>query len=258
MYIKKLIINNYKSIKNETFEFSKGINVLVGKNNAGKSNIVSALNEVLSDKNNTTGYEDKIFYTNDIDKIKHGFMIIAEIEELENLDFEYLNNIKKSVGLIKINDFFSEENQDWKSEWVIKEDDELKEKYEEELSGKKSISSNILYWKKKDELINLLKNTEKIWLYKYYNKDTDTNLLNIIIKEKKITSLAPNNYYRMVYVNQNVKSTLITSLVVPAFRSPETTLKINKWSWYGKLLQKKWNECCDNDDIKILMMQHKN
>lgn len=137
MYIKKLIINNYKSIKNETFEFSKGINVLVGKNNAGKSNIVSALNEVLSDKNNTTGYEDKIFYTNDIDKIKHGFMIIAEIEELENLDFEYLNNIKKSVGLIKINDFFSEENQDWKSEWVIKENDELKEKYEEELSGKK-------------------------------------------------------------------------------------------------------------------------
>ena len=250
MYIKKLIINNYKSIKNETFEFSKGINVLVGKNNAGKSNIVSALNEVLSDKNNTTGYEDKIFYTNDIDKIKHGFMIIAEIEELENLDFEYLNNIKKSVDLIKINDFFSEENQDCKSEWVIKEDDELRETYEEELSGKKSISSNIMYWKKKDELINLLKNTEKIWLYKYYNKDTDTNLLNIIIKEKKITSLAPNNYYRMVYVNQNVKSTLITSLVVPAFRSPETTLKINKWSWYGKLLQKKWNECCDNDDIK--------
>ena len=46
MYIKKLIIDNYKSIKNETFEFSKGINVLVGKNNAGKSNIVSALNEV--------------------------------------------------------------------------------------------------------------------------------------------------------------------------------------------------------------------
>lgn len=250
MYIKKLIINNYKSIKNETFEFSKGINVLVGKNNAGKSNIVSALNEVLSDKYSTSDYEDKIFYTNDIDAIKRKFMIVTEIEELENLDFEYLNNVKKSVGLIKINEFFSEENQNWNSEWIIKDDDELKERHEGNLSGRKNSEENILYWKKRDDLINLLNNTEKIWLYKYYNKDTDTNLLNIIIKEKKISGLSHNNYYRMVYVNQNVKSTFITSLLVPAFRSPETTLKISKWSWYGKLLQKKWNECYDKEAMQ--------
>ena len=250
MYIKKLIIDNYKSIKNETFEFSKGINVLVGKNNAGKSNIVSALNEVLSDKYSTSDYEDKIFYTNDTDAIKREFMIVTEIEELENLDFEYLNYVKKSVGLIKINGFFSEENQNWNSEWIIKDDDELKERHEEKLSGRRNSEENILYWKKRDDLINLLNNTEKIWLYKYYNKDTDTNLLNIIIKEKKISGLAHNNYYRMVYVNQNVKSTFITSLLVPAFRSPETTLKINKWSWYGKLLQKKWNECYDKEAMQ--------
>lgn len=250
MYIKKLIIDNYKSIKNETFEFSKGINVLVGKNNAGKSNIVSALNEVLSDKYSTSDYEDKIFYTNDTDAIKREFMIVTEIEELENLDFEYLNNVKKSVGLIKINEFFSEENQNWNSEWIIKDDDELKERHEEKLSGRRNSEENILYWKKRDDLINLLNNTEKIWLYKYYNKDTDTNLLNIIIKEKKISGLSHNNYYRMVYVNQNVKSTFITSLLVPAFRSPETTLKISKWSWYGKLLQKKWNECYDKEAMQ--------
>lgn len=250
MYIKKLIIDNYKSIKNETFEFSKGINVLVGKNNAGKSNIVSALNEVLSDKYSTSDYEDKIFYTNDTDAIKREFMIVTEIEELENLDFEYLNNVKKSVGLIKINEFFCEENQNWNSEWIIKDDDELKERHEGKLSGRKNSEENILYWKKRDDLINLLNNTEKIWLYKYYNKDTDTNLLNIIIKEKKISGLSHNNYYRMVYVNQNVKSTFITSLLVPAFRSPETTLKISKWSWYGKLLQKKWNECYDKEAMQ--------
>ena len=54
LYISKLIIKNYKSIKDETFIFNKGINVLVWKNNAGKSNIVSALNEILGDKYNTT------------------------------------------------------------------------------------------------------------------------------------------------------------------------------------------------------------
>ena len=49
MYISMLVVKNYKSIKDETFKFNKGINVLVGKNNAGKSNIVSALNEVRGD-----------------------------------------------------------------------------------------------------------------------------------------------------------------------------------------------------------------
>lgn len=248
MYIKKLIIKNFKSIKEETFEFNKGINVLVGKNNSGKSNIVSALNEVLSDKYNLGGYEDKIFYTNDKDEIKREFKIIAEIEEFDNIDYDLLDNIKKSIGFIKINGIFDEENQDWNNEWIIGDDDTLKEKYPEKLNGKTTNQSNLLYWKKKDDLINLLQKTEKIWLYKYYNKDKDTNLLNIIIKEKKVTPLAQNNYYRMVYVNQNIKSTLITSLLVPAFRSPETTLKINRWTWYGKLLQKKWEESCNDED----------
>lgn len=95
MYISKLIVKNYKSIKDETFIFNKGINVLVGKNNAGKSNIVSALNEILGDKYNTTSYEDKIFYSNGKDKIEKNFKIIAEIDEINNLDYSLLENIKK-------------------------------------------------------------------------------------------------------------------------------------------------------------------
>ena len=90
MYISKLIIKNYKSIKDETFIFNKGINVLVGKNNAGKSNIVSALNEILGDKYNTTSYEDKIFYSNEKDKIERNFKIVAEIDEIDDLDLEKL------------------------------------------------------------------------------------------------------------------------------------------------------------------------
>ena len=75
LYISKLIIKNYKSIKDEVFLFNKGINILVGKNNAGKSNIVSALNEILGDKYNTTSYEDKTFYTDGTSKPKRNFKI---------------------------------------------------------------------------------------------------------------------------------------------------------------------------------------
>lgn len=247
MYISKLIIKNYKSIKDETFIFNKGINVLVGKNNAGKSNIVSALNEVLGDKYNTTSYEDKIFYSNGQDELERKFKIVAEIDEINDLDYFLLENIKKSTGFIDISNYFNEDDKDFDNEWLLKDDDELKEKYPDLFNFR---GTNLLVWKKKEDLKEILDNTKKIWIYKYYNKDEDTNLYNIIIKEElRKSPLFPNEkvdkYYRMLYINPNIKATLMTSLLIPAFRSTESTLKITKWTWYGKLLRRKWEDSCN-------------
>ena len=248
MYISKLVVKNYKSIKDETFKFNKGINVLVGKNNAGKSNIVSALNEILGDKYNTTSYEDKIFYYNGKENLIRNFKIIAEIDEINNLDYSLLENIKKSIGLIDISNYFNEEENDFDSEWLLNDDDELKEKYPELFNNYKG--TNLLVWKKKEDLKVIFDNTKKIWIYKYYNKDEDINLYNIIIKEEKsmnplFTDEKVDKYYRMLYINPNIKATLMTSLLIPAFRSTESTLRIAKWTWYGKLLQKKWEDSCN-------------
>ena len=49
IYIKKLKIQNFKSIENETIEFKKGLNILVGPNNTGKTNIVEAIDLLLGD-----------------------------------------------------------------------------------------------------------------------------------------------------------------------------------------------------------------
>ena len=49
IYIKQLTIQNFKSIENETIEFKKGLNVLVGPNNAGKTNIMEAIEFLLGD-----------------------------------------------------------------------------------------------------------------------------------------------------------------------------------------------------------------
>ena len=248
MYIKKLIIKNYKSIKDETFVFNKGINVLVGKNNAGKSNIVLALNEILDDKYNATSYEDRIFYCNENNGYEKNFKIITEIDEINNLDYSLLDNIKKSTGLLDITSYFNESDENFDNEWVINDDDELKEKYPDLFNYR---GTNLLIWKKTEELKKVLDNTQKIWIYKYYDKDEGPNLYNIILKEEvcvdPFSDKKSIKYYRMLYINQNVKATLMTSLLIPAFRSTETTLKITKWSWYGKLLQKKWNDSCNEE-----------
>lgn len=49
IYIEKLAIKHFKSIEDETISFNKGLNILVGPNNAGKTNIIEAIDIVLGD-----------------------------------------------------------------------------------------------------------------------------------------------------------------------------------------------------------------
>ncbi len=39
MYLEKLIIKNFRSINELTLKFNKGLNVLIGENNSGKTAI---------------------------------------------------------------------------------------------------------------------------------------------------------------------------------------------------------------------------
>ena len=46
-HFKNIEINGYKSIKHLTVEFLPGLNILIGKNNAGKTNFLDCLNDIL-------------------------------------------------------------------------------------------------------------------------------------------------------------------------------------------------------------------
>jgi len=50
MYLSKVFIKNYRSIKELEVSFKKGKNVIVGRNNSGKSNIVKAIDIVLGER----------------------------------------------------------------------------------------------------------------------------------------------------------------------------------------------------------------
>ncbi len=49
MHLSRLYIKNYRLIKESDLNFGKGKNVLVGRNNAGKSNIIRAINLILGE-----------------------------------------------------------------------------------------------------------------------------------------------------------------------------------------------------------------
>ena len=48
MYISKIKIENFRNFRSNEIEFNDGINVIIGHNNAGKSNLIKALGLVLN------------------------------------------------------------------------------------------------------------------------------------------------------------------------------------------------------------------
>ena len=59
MYISK-VKKNYRSIKDLTINFNHCKNIIVGKNNSGKSNIIKAINIVLGEDSPTYEKYNKI------------------------------------------------------------------------------------------------------------------------------------------------------------------------------------------------------
>jgi predicted ATP-dependent endonuclease of OLD family len=70
MAIKRISIENYRSIENLDINFSS-VNALVGANNSGKSNILRALNIVLGETWPTRPFTDKDFFQHDLNRTIH-------------------------------------------------------------------------------------------------------------------------------------------------------------------------------------------
>ena len=51
MYISKILISNFRNFKNNVIEFNPGLNVIIGPNNAGKTNLIKAL-QLIFDREN--------------------------------------------------------------------------------------------------------------------------------------------------------------------------------------------------------------
>ena len=60
MFVSRLYINNYRSIEKIDLVLKKGKNVIVGRNNSGKSNIIKALDLLLGESSPTWDRSENI------------------------------------------------------------------------------------------------------------------------------------------------------------------------------------------------------
>lgn len=117
MYIQKISIKNYRCFRDFSMEFQKGLNVIIGANNSGKTGLLYAirlLNEpVLSvddfNKNNLSKYTEK--YLNDAPRIEIEYVVRHLISESDTED-ESIIRLLPFLGMDKLSETASKDDDE--------------------------------------------------------------------------------------------------------------------------------------------------
>lgn len=246
MYISRVIIKNYRSIKSLTLSFNSGKNVIVGKNNSGKSNIIKAIDIVLGESSPTYAKYNNItendFYSNNSETTSK-IMIFCELQKNKNEQID-IEEVKRSKFYGKYIDNLFQEEDIIKNKEILYNNSDY---YDRKKDEKKERWSN-LYFKNsnfKNEFVQKIGNKNKFaFLF--------TAKINGEIIEKDLKFLVYNEEVNKwtVFFNSQLRNILLQSAIIPAFREPSQQLSLSQWSWYGKMMKaltnnasnEKWEE----------------
>lgn len=244
MYLSRLVISNYRSINELALKFEKGKNVIVGKNNAGKSNIIRAIDLILGENSPSWAKSENIT-ENDFcnGNITNPIYIFCELirDENENLNYD---EIYKCFGYK-----YHARITGWSENRRPIKEPEL-----HTLPGN-SIGEFI---GNLDAAMNISEDDDGITTDyvnpKLRNQGTFESQLNdkyIFAFAFRATCGANGKiqkeirfFYRQSQTSRwvmafsaPVRNELLQSAIIHSFRDPQNELRINQWSWFGKLLK---------------------
>ncbi|ALQ35453.1 AAA family ATPase [Fusobacterium hwasookii] len=197
MIIKKVQLENYRSHSNTTIEFTKGVNLILGKNGRGKTSILEAISTVMFNTKDRSGKETGKSY------IKFG-------EKSSKVEIDFIANDGREYNL-KTEFFKTKPKKQTLKDIIGSEyDGDIQEKLEELCGIKKGFEEtyeNIVI-AKQNEFINIFKDSgttrektfNKIFNTQIYKEMYDSFLKEAIDKYKsekenldsKISSLKEN------------------------------------------------------------------
>lgn len=108
MYLQRLILENFRSYKNIEIDFVDNLNVIIGKNDIGKSTILEALDIFFGEEKIKIDYSDKNVFNGDHISIRCCFKVDTSKEYLidtdvkTNLKDEFLLNENNELEIKKV------------------------------------------------------------------------------------------------------------------------------------------------------------
>lgn len=199
MIIKKVQLENYRSHSNTTVEFTKGVNLILGKNGRGKTSILEAISTVMFNTKDRTGKETGKSY------IKFG-------EKSSKVDIDFIANDGREYNLKT--EFFKTKpkKQTLKDMTGSEYDGDIQEKLEELCGIKKGFEEtyeNIVI-AKQNEFINIFKDsgtTREKTFNKIFNTQIYKEMYDSFLKEAidKYKSEKENLDSKINYLKENME-----------------------------------------------------
>lgn len=243
MFLSRLYIRNYRSIKEIDLKFTSGKNVIVGRNNAGKSNLVKAIDLILGENSPTYQKSENVafsdFYScrddNGIVQTAKQIDIWCELSKHENeeLNFDEIN---------RCNGFFVHgEIIEWRDRKPIKEvvripDGDITATLDAVFDAPPEGDGRIY-------LNSKIKN-QRVFENEFNNKQLFSFAFRATIDENGQITKDIRFLYRedtqsdwVLAFSAPIRNELIQSAIIPSFRDPSNQLRIGKWGWYGKLMR---------------------
>ena len=252
MYISKFSAFNFRSLKQVFVRLENGKNVIVGKNNSGKSNIIKGIEVLIGEKFPTyVNFTDNDFYTHEhIDtetgEIKEVISDNLYLEvELEGRDFneELIGTIKKQTAFSKIQNPSVLFHKAESGEITVNFDffqslDEIENRTETVVldtfgNGRQKKTE----WKKPDELISFLKSLKRIKVFFCKSRIDDEKAGFGLICVDSSDSIWISHF-----LSKKLRDSLITTIVISALRSQKEDLRIVHYTWFGKLIMGLWEK----------------
>jgi putative ATP-dependent endonuclease of the OLD family len=264
MYLKRLYIRGFRSISELDLQFTPGKNVIIGRNNAGKSNIVHALNIVLGETapawERSENVTDADFYSfrsshgdgKVVEETENTIFIWCELERRvgEDLDWSEIDKCfgynfygtrpqRYGVGVptrIELDDLggdfpkiFELNDEELEYDAKVWVDAKLKNQntFKQHLSDKYQFAYAFLAQKTEKGILKRLR-----FLYRE--------------SEQKNWILA---------FRASVRTELLQSAILPSFRDPALQLRIAPWNWFGKLMRYLLKDSGDDTDLKEALGQ---
>ena len=251
MYISKFTAFNFRSLRQVvSLRFESGRNVIVGKNNSGKSNIIKGIEILIGEKFPTyINFTDNDFYTYEAVDEETGEIfetvsnnLYLEVE-LAGRDFDesLIKKIKKQTAFSRVENSASLykklENKEYDANYDFFQSlDDIENRPEtivcgEYPGGRKKKTD----WKKPDELILFLHSAKTIKLFFSKSKiDEEKSGFGLICVDS-------NNFIWVShFLSKKLRDSLITTTVISALRSQKEDLRLVHYTWFGKLIKGIW------------------
>lgn len=239
MYLSRVYIQNFRSISELEISFSPGKNVLVGRNNAGKSNIIKAINLVLGEyapdykKSESITLDD--FHSSE-QKVTEQIIIWCELTRVDNesLDYENLYGSCSGYSIAKARYPINLYAEDIQSAFSL-----VREKGSPWIDAK-DIGTGML-----NRVLEPMHKFAYAFIARRQGQEVFKDL-RLFYRENELNDWTMSFYAPF-------RNELLLSALIPSFRDPQNQLRINSWSWYGKLLKAITKESKFEDELKQAM-----